>query len=871
MASTLLAAGADGPESVFTVRTVGFGELRILTPTLLELFFVNTQGPAAADRPMGWDWVDEEKGILRTAFPQGTDLTVTVGGKSVSPVALGFRRLPLYAPLPSHSSRQKRDLRIANSLFVALSQSIPEGANVEVEAAENPVWPHDLKFSARADTGRYNPALHVNQTGYEPDWSKKAQVGYYCGTLGEMPIAARQFEIVGRDDGRVVFSGELQRRPDRGFTIAPEPYQQVFEADFSALTSPGQYKLRVAGLGVSYPFPIADGVSGALARALFLGVFHQRDGFNRQELPWTRFVDGPAHTRPAQILTEGAEFARAWSFIASTSTPSKEQSAPQLRDFASQLFPPLATGAIDVTGGHRDAGDYSKYTTNSASALAVLVFAVDSLAGVRDLDNLGIPESGNGIGDLLEEAKCEADFLAKMQDEDGGFWFLVYPKSRSYEDNVLPSGGDAQVVFPKNTSATAAAVGALAQAASSVAMKARFPEAAAFYREKAKAGWTFLTRAIARYGLKESYQKITHYGDEFTHDDELAFAAAGMFAMTGDVQFEAKLKEWCPEPGAQSRRRWTWWHLFEGYGHAFRAYAFALRSGRLEPGQMDAAYLSKVQGEVMAGGEAALEASRASAYGTSYDDAFKRSLKAAYHFSASLAFDLATAAELSHDAKQSTAFRDAVIANVAFTSGSNPENVCFVTGLGQRCVRNVVSQFAQNDERVLPPTGLPVGEISEGPYSFAPYRTPDGKNLLERLMFPRGKNGVPIYDRFIDSFNVWNEATIVEQARSAATALWLFGRSSLHAQKWQAPVARIVVHGESFHSGEPVTCALVAPGVELSSARVVWEGKGEQPAIGPMWTFTPATAGTLWIEAEASFQDGRRVFAATEVKVKEPD
>ena len=48
----------------------------------------------------------------------------------------------------------------------------------------------------------------------------------------------------------------------------------------------------------------------------------------------------------------------------------------------------------------------------------------------------GLPESGDGKSDLLQEAKWEADFLAKMQDADGGFYFLVYPREREYEIDV---------------------------------------------------------------------------------------------------------------------------------------------------------------------------------------------------------------------------------------------------------------------------------------------------------------------------------------------------------------------------------------------------------------------------------------------------
>src|SRR6186713_2201615 len=114
------------------------------------------------------------------------------------------------------------------------------------------------------------------------------------------------------------------------------------------------------------------------------------------------------------------------------------------------------------------------------------MLAVDSFTGVADLDNLGLPESGDGKSDLLQEAKWEADFLAKMQDDDGGFFFLVYPRDRKYESNVLPDRGDPQIVWPKNTAATAAAVAALAQASSSPLFRQQFPDAAAMYLNKAK-------------------------------------------------------------------------------------------------------------------------------------------------------------------------------------------------------------------------------------------------------------------------------------------------------------------------------------------------------------------------------------------------
>src|SRR6185295_17447642 len=235
--------------------------------------------------------------------------------------------------------------------------------------------------------------------------------------------------------------------------------------------------------------------------------------------------------------------------------------APQLKDFDSSLYPFVKHGKVDVAGGHHDAGDYSKYTLNSAALIHTLVFAVDTLPGVGQLDNLGLPESGDGRSDLLQEAKWEADFLAKLQDDDGGFFFLVYPRDRKYENNVLPDQGDPQIVWPKNTAATAAAVAALAQAASSPLCKKQFPDAAGLYLERAKKGWDFLDRAIAKFGKDGAYQKLTHYGDEFGHDDELAWAACEMFLATGEKAYHDKLESWL-DPADPRTRRWGWWRLF---------------------------------------------------------------------------------------------------------------------------------------------------------------------------------------------------------------------------------------------------------------------------------------------------------------------
>src|SRR5262249_7770039 len=147
--------------------------------------------------------------------------------------------------------------------------------------------------------------------------------------------------------------------------------------------------------------------------------------------------------------------------------------------------------------------------------------------------------------------------------------------------------------WPKNTSSTASAVAALAQCSSSPRFKQAYPQAASNYWAKAKLGWQFLTNAIASNGLSGAYQKLQHFGDDFTDRDDLSWAACEMYLASGDPQFQQKLFQWFPDPTYPGTFLYGWDRMFACYGNAVRDYAFAATNGRLPAVQLDSGYLAK--------------------------------------------------------------------------------------------------------------------------------------------------------------------------------------------------------------------------------------------------------------------------------------
>jgi len=269
---------------------------------------------------------------------------------------------------------------------------------------------------------RPTDAIRLNQTGFYPGAPKAA---FIVGAAGET------FRVLTPDLSDTAFTGRLG--PPRGTALSSDTTRA---ADFSALRTPGEYVVLVPGLGASHPFAIRPRVHEELVRAALKAFYFQRASLTlepRYAGQWSR----PAGHPDARVLVH----------------PS-----------AASAGRPVGT-VISSPGGWYDAGDYNKYIVNYGITVATLLSLSEDFPGYVRALHVGIPESGDAVPDLVQEALWNLRWMLTMQDpSDGGVYHkLTEPR---FEGFVSPAEARSpRYVVQKSTAAALDFAAVMAQGA----------------------------------------------------------------------------------------------------------------------------------------------------------------------------------------------------------------------------------------------------------------------------------------------------------------------------------------------------------------------------------------------------------------------
>lgn len=357
-------------------------------------------------------------------------------------------------------------------------------------------------------------SIVIDQFGYLPKGQKLAilrqpVVGFDRDTRY---TPGSKLVLVKLGTGKVALAGRPV--PWNGGTVDPSSGDRAWTFDFSAVREPGTYRVVDPERGVRSPtFRIARDVYRPVLKAATRMFFYQRAGFRKEaRFGGEAWADGPSHMRPGQDL-EARLFSRADD----------------------------PTTARDLHGGWYDAGDYNRYTSWAANDVVELLHAYLENPTVWT-DDFGIPESGNGVPDLLDEVKWELDWLTRMQNRDGSLLSIL-----SVSHASPPSAAKGRSFYgPPNTISALAAASAFALGAKVYGRTRQFTHYGQGLGQRAQAAWAWAAahpdvtfrnndEAAGSMGLGAGQQETDDFGRAMAR---LA-SAVYLFDLTGENVFRA--------------------------------------------------------------------------------------------------------------------------------------------------------------------------------------------------------------------------------------------------------------------------------------------------------------------------------------------
>ncbi|MET7455241.1 glycoside hydrolase family 9 protein [Streptomyces sp. NPDC005574] len=516
------------------------------------------------------------------------------------------------------------------------------------------------------DTG---PRVRVNQVAYLPAGPKNATLV----TAATSPLPWR----LKNGRGAVVAHG---RTVPRGTDASSG--QNVHSIDFGGYRGRGDGFTLLADGETSRPFGIGTSAYERLRLDAVKYYYTQRSGIAiRDDLR-------PGYGRPAGHL----------------------DAAPNRGDLDVPCVPGGCDHRLDVSGGWYDAGDHGKYVVNGGIATWELLSTYERSLLARTGhpaklgdDTLAIPESGNKVPDILDEARWELEFLLKMQVPAGQpAAGMVHHKVHDAQWTglpLLPSDDPQQrELHPPSTTATLNLAATAAQAA-----RLYRPYDRRFAAKALAAARTAWAAALAHPDVYAPESDATGGGAYADSDasDEFYWAAAELYLTTGEKQFADHVL------GSPL-------HTADIFGPLGLDWSRTAAAGRLDLATVPSALPGRDKGRrsVVRAADGYLATLAGQPYGMPYAPDGNRYDWGSSHQVLNNAVVLATAYDVTGAAK----YRDGAVQSMDYILGRNALNISYVTGYGEVNSHHQHSRwYARELDPALPDP--PAGTLAGGPNS----------------------------------------------------------------------------------------------------------------------------------------------------------
>ncbi|MBO4903217.1 MAG: glycoside hydrolase family 9 protein [Lachnospiraceae bacterium] len=459
--------------------------------------------------------------------------------------------------------------------------------------------------------------VNLDQVGFLPD-ARKTAVIRSEGIDGTFTVKDTS--------GKEVYSGKLTGPVD-----AVNADEKVYRADFSDFKTPGEYTVCVSNGDESYPFKIGEDVYDDLLKDTFLMLYRQRCGMETEEKIAGEFAHPVCHDSEALI-------------------------------YGTDTYK-------DVSGGWHDAGDYGRYVVAGATTVEDLFLAYEDFPTLWDRDDIGIPESGNGIPDILDEAAYELKWMLKMQDEKtGGVYHKV--TCREFPEFVMPQEETEELVIAA-VSNTATGDFAAVMAKASDLYADIDPAFAKTALDAAKKAYAYLEEHKSAPSYKNPEEITTGEYPDGQYKDEMYWAAVELYRLTG----EEKYKQYAEELLDLYILHGFGWDKMGSYGNI--AYL------RMDEAKQDPAFREKILTDIKKKADEYLQNAETDGYMVALGDNYcwgSNLSVCAYARQMLLAREAPGADQ--------DAYEQAAYDQLSYILGQNATGYCFVTGYGGLSAQN---------------------------------------------------------------------------------------------------------------------------------------------------------------------------------------
>jgi endoglucanase len=607
------------------------------------------------------------------------------------------------------------------------------------------------------------PIVRVNQVGYLPNAQKLATV--ISGSASALNWSLKDAS------GTVVTSGKTT--PLSGVDAASG--ETVHHLDFSAATKAGTgYTLVVTEGGKenkSHPFDIAGSIYTTMRKDALAYFYHNRSGI-KIEMPFCGRAD------LARAVGHPSDIAATW--------PDSDQE----------------NYSLDVTGGWYDAEVYGKYVVNGGISVWTIMNMFERAVAVKKEEQfadgtMNIPENSNSIPDLLDEARWEMNFMLKMQVPEGKMMAGMVHHA-ILDSNWIPLGlapsndKNKRYLRPVSTAATLNLAATAAQASRIwKTFDATFSAKCLTAAEKA---WAAALANPAIYAPNNNTGGAP-YNDNYV-EDEFYWAACELYVTTGKAEYLTKLqasKHYLEMPATLTTGEdegfsgcFTWGST-QGLGTVTLA---------LVQGNLPEAEVTKARNACTAAADIWI----ANMNKEGYIVPIKAGTNGYPWGSNSFVLNTLIVMALAGDFTQNHKYLNGVADGMDYLLGRNPNDQCYVTGYGERPLKNPRHPFwAYQGNPAFPKP--PAGAISGGPNSDL-----QDPWVLGSGWIGTGPNARPAAKCFVDHIESWstNEVAINWNAAFAWVTAYLDEDGHI------MPLAARLYPGKNIHN------AGFSPAIEAS-------------------------------------------------------